>query len=379
MSREDILRRLADITPDQLSAYLTLRGWSNDGSIGSLASIWHRPEPQQKDVEILLPIAVDAKDFKDRLYDAVDALGAYEARSPIDVISDVLGHFADRIRVRVFHIDVEGGTIPLDDGVLLNERARDLMEAAACASLSKRRQFMGRKPEEATEYIKTLRLGQTEIGSYVVNIIAPMPPQETNQLGLPSIPIANLVTATLSSGLRALDSAIQTVSNSGNTVAYDEAVNNGVSANLCDALVGLSGANIRRGFEVVITPAGASAEVNPVSTFLFDRDKVERVAEAAAYYKREDYTLQDRTITGSIEKLDRPVAEQRGTVTIATVLNGQHKNVSVELDENEYQQAVDAHGRKDVVQCSGDVRVTARAARLINAHGFRVIRNGELL
>ncbi|CCF96782.1 hypothetical protein RSK60_1610002 [Ralstonia solanacearum K60] len=65
MSREDILRRLADITPDQLSAYLTLRGWSNDGSIGSLASIWHRPEPQRKDVEILLPIAVHAKDFKD--------------------------------------------------------------------------------------------------------------------------------------------------------------------------------------------------------------------------------------------------------------------------------------------------------------------------
>lgn len=378
MSREDILRRLADITPDQLSAYLTLRGWSNDGRIGSLASIWHRPEPQQNDVEILLPVADQAKDFKDRLFDAVEALGAYEARSPVDVISDVVGHFADRIRVRVFHFDVEGGTIPLEDGVLLNERARDLMEAAACASLSKRRQFIGRKPEEATEYIKTLRLGQTEIGSYVVNIIAPMPPQQTDQLGLPSVPITNLVTATLSSGLRALDSAIQAVSNGGSTVAYEEAVNNGVSANLCDALVGLSGVNIRRGFEVTISPAGNSAAPSPISTFFFDRDKVERVAEAAAHYKREDYTLYDRTITGSIEKLDRPMAEQRGTVTIATVLGGQPKNVSVELDEHEYQQAVDAHGRKDVVQCQGDVRVTARAARLMNAHSFRVVRNGDL-
>ncbi|EUC21454.1 hypothetical protein [Paraburkholderia hospita] len=379
MSREDLLRRLADITPDQLAAYLTLRGWSNDGSVGALASIWHRPEPRQEDAEVLLPTSLHAKDFRDRLFDAVDALGAYERRSPVDVIADVMGHFADRIRVRVFHFDVEGGTIPLDDGVLLNERARDLMEAAALASLSKRRQFSGRKPEEAAEYLKTLRLGQTEIGSYVVNIIAPMPPRQISQLGLPSVPVTNLVAATLSSGLRALDNAIQTVSNGGNTVAYEEAVNNGVSANLCDALVGLSGANIQRGFEVTIAPAGSSAAPSPVSTFVFDRDKVERVVEAAAYYKREDYTLYDRTITGSVEKLDRPVAEERGTVTIATLLEGQPKNVSVELDEDEYQQAVDAHGRKDVVQCHGNVRVTARAARLMNAHGFRVIRNGELL
>lgn len=379
MDRDDLLKRLADVTPDQLATYLTMRGWSNDGDLGTLASLWHRPEPQQEDAEVVLPISVQARDFKDRLINAVDAIGAFEGRSPFDVVSDVMGHFSDRIRVRVFHFDVEGGTIPLDDGVLLNERARDLMEAAAFASISKRRQFSGRKPDETMEYLRSLRLGQTEVGSYVVNIIAPIPPQQSTQLGLPSVPMTNLVTATLSSGLRALDDAIETVGKGGNPLVLDEAVNNGASANLCDALVGLSGTTTKRGFEITIAPAGSSAAPSVPTKFVFDRDKVEHVAEAAAYYKREDYTLYDRTITGSVEKLDRPLADESGTITIASTLNGQPKNVSVELSKDDYQQAVDAHGKKDLVRCHGDVRVTARAARLMNPSGFTVIRNGELL
>ncbi|WP_179403786.1 hypothetical protein [Burkholderia guangdongensis] len=380
MDRNDLLKHLADVTTDQLAAYLTLTGWRKDADLGDLASVWHRPEPDAIDAEVLLPTSAQrAKDFSNRLVDAVTALADFARRTPLEIVSDVMGRFADRIRVRVFHFDVEGGTIPLDDGVMLNERARDLMEAAACASMSKRRQFSGRRPEEATEYLKSLRLGQTEVGSYVVNIIAPVPPQQTTQLGLPSVPMTNLVTATLSSGLRALDNAIETVARGGRAIVLDEAINNGASANLCDALVGLSGTDKKRGFEVTISPAGGSEAPSLPVTFVFDRDKVERVAEAAAYYKREDYTLHDRTITGSVEKLDRPLADESGTITIVAMIEGQHRKVSVELSKDDYQDAIIAHGEKHLVQCHGDVRITNHSTRMLNPQDFKVIRNGELL
>ncbi|WP_244140945.1 hypothetical protein [Burkholderia vietnamiensis] len=380
MDRNDLLKRLADITTEQLAAYLTLTGWRKDADLGDLASVWHRPEPDAIDAEVVLPTSAQrAKDFSNRLVDAITALADFARRTPLEIVSDVVGRFADRIRVRVFHLDVEGGTIPLDDGVMLNERARDLMEAAACASMSKRRQFSGRRPEEATEYLKSLRLGQTEVGSYVVNIIAPVPQQQTTQLGLPSVPMTNLVTATLSSGLRALDNAIETVAGGGSAIVLDEAINNGASANLCDALVGLSGTDKKRGFEVTISPAGGNEAPSPPVTFVFDRDKVERVAEAAAYYKREDYTLYNRTITGSVEKLDRPLADESGTITIVAMIEGQHRKISVELGKDDYQEAIAAHGEKHLVQCHGDVRVTNHSSRMINPQNFKVIRNGELL
>lgn len=380
MSRRELSKRLADITAEQISAYLELSGWRKDGDLGGLASVWHRPEAGAEDAEVLLPSATRrAKDFDSRLIDAVTAIATFESRSPIEIVAEVLGHFSDRIRVRVFHYDVDGGSIPLDDGVLLIKRARDMMEAAAYASMSKRRQFSGRKSEETNTYLKSLRLGQTEVGSYVVNIIAPMPEQQIPQMGLPSVPMTSLVTATLSSGLHALDSAIGSVANGGSKFAFDEAVNNGASANLCDALVGMSGEEKRRGFEVTVFAAGAGRESTQPVTYRFDQEKVERVEQASAYYKGEDYTLYDRTIKGSVEKLDRALTEDRGTITIAATIEGRTKNISVELDKDEYHMAVKAHDDKQIVECHGDVRVTARSARLMNPRGFRVISNGELI
>jgi len=380
MNRDDLLKRLADITPDQLAAYLNLRGWRKDADLGAMASVWHRPEPQQQDAEIVLPsLQHRARDFASRLADAVSTIAAFERRAVSDIVADVMGHFADRIRVRVSAFDVEGGTIPLDDGILLNERARDLIEAAAFASASKRNQYSGRKPDEAMEYLRSLRLGQTEVGSYVVNIIAPLPPQDTAQLGLPSIPASNIVTATLASGLLALDEAIDKIAAGSRKHVLDEAVRNGASANLCDALVGLSGTDKRRGFEVTIARAGTGPALTPPATFVFDRDKVERVAEAATYYKREDFTLYNKTITGSVEKLDRPLANETGVITVNANVDGQARNIAVALGKDEYQQAVLAHFNKHLVRCHGDVRVTARASRLLDPRGFRVINNGELL
>ncbi|WP_321797593.1 hypothetical protein [Caballeronia sp. J97] len=380
MRRDELLKRLADITPDQLAAYLNLRGWRKDADLGEIASVWHRPEAEQEDAEVLLPsLRQRARDFASRLVDAVLSIADFEGRAVADIVADVVGHFADRIRVRVFHFDVEGGTIPLDDGVLLNERVRDLIEAAAFASTSKRSQYTGRKPDETLEYLRSLRLGQTEVGSYVVNVIAPLPLQDTTQLVLPLIPARNIVTATLASGLYALDEAIDKIAAGGRKHALDEAVRNGASANLCDALVGLSGTDKKRGFEVVIASAGSGSVPTPPARFVFDPDKVERVAEAAMYYKREDFTLYDRTITGSVERLDRPSANDTGIVTVNASVDGQARNIAVALGKEEYQQAVLAHFNKHLVRCHGDVRITARAARLVDPRGFRVINNDELL
>ncbi|ONU48898.1 hypothetical protein [Burkholderia cenocepacia] len=52
MNRNDFLKRLADITTDQLAAYLTLMGWRKDSDLGTLASVWHRPEPDAVDAEV---------------------------------------------------------------------------------------------------------------------------------------------------------------------------------------------------------------------------------------------------------------------------------------------------------------------------------------
>ena len=67
--------------------------------------------------------------------------------------------------------------IPLEDGALLARSARGMMLAAACSTYERRRAFHTRKPQVAVDYMKGLSLGQTEIGSFVLTVISPVPPR----------------------------------------------------------------------------------------------------------------------------------------------------------------------------------------------------------
>ncbi|MBT2325548.1 hypothetical protein J7E62_24750 [Variovorax paradoxus] len=277
----------------------------------------------------------------------------------------------------MFHHDVKEGTIPLEDGVLLNQKARDLMASAVLSTISKRKHFSGARPPEATSYLDSLRLGQTEIGSYVVNVIAPSTPVPVDLETIPLPGLSTLVTANLTASLEALSGAIDAYEEQGDLSVFDKAIERGASANMCDALVGLSGSQKQRGFEISIAPSIHEQFRLPPKTFVFEPEGVARLAAASEYYK-DNYVLPDRTITGVIKRLDRPADEEWGTITVTAHLGEIEKNVIVELGKEDYLDAITAHRAKEVVQVAGDLHVTARTARLLNPVGFRVLRAGDL-
>ncbi|KAI1698529.1 hypothetical protein Ddc_19046 [Ditylenchus destructor] len=123
------------------------------------------------------------KDFEQRISDALNSIAEQEQRPVSEVLVDVRRAFADLIAVRVIHDDTSEGTIPINDGVLLVARARDMLKSAALALYAKRRQFSGHPTDEAKAYLDSLLLGQTEVGSYVINVFAPIPPPQPAQPG----------------------------------------------------------------------------------------------------------------------------------------------------------------------------------------------------
>lgn len=377
MRRDELAKHLQDITPTQLESYMLSHGWFRDGDFKGLATIWHRSDIDQSDAEILLPSSTSARDFADRMIDAVTAISQYEVRSPLTILKEVMGHFADLVRIRVFHNDVDTGTIPINDGVLLNIRARDLIASAVMSTASKRRHFMGKRSPEVKAYIDSLRLGQTEVGSYIVNVIAPIGPSQSDQGAFEDIPLSNIVTANLASSLEALTLAIDRFSSIGDLTVFDAAVTSGASSNMCDALVGLSGVEKKRGFEISIIPSHRPEAVSDVKLFRFDAGRVAKIADASAYYK-DNYVLPARTITGSIKRLDRPLNDETGTVTVTAMIGEIEKHVSIQLGPDEYMDAVNAHKQRAAIQCTGDLHVSVRSAKLLNPSGFRLLSNGEL-
>jgi hypothetical protein len=377
MSRNTNTLLVRDVTPDLLEAYLTTNEWTYDGDLHNLASIWHRSEPEHRDVEILLPRTTDLKDYIDRMVDAVLGIAAFEGIEPAAVVKAVIGHFTDQVRIRVIHADVAGGTIPLKDGVLLNQHARDLMAAAAMSTVSRRRHFTSKPSSVAKALIASLRLGQTEEGSYVVNIIAPLGKDQGNQLGLPTVPLGNVVTDNLSLGLFVLNDALEWYGRTLDRTMFDNAVLSGASANMCDALIGLSGLEQNRDVEIIVAPAGSQRTTRTPRTFLFDGQKVEHLGIASAYYK-DNYVAENQTVLGTIQRLDRPVDQEGGTITIEAKIRDADKHIAIELAPDDYEKAIAAHQRKEDVQCTGDLHVSPRKATLLSPRGFRVLASRNL-
>lgn len=364
------------ITADHLRVYLQVRGWREDGKIRGIATIWHRDNSE--DAEVLLP-SLSAKDYRPRMQQALRAIAQHEKRTTGEIIKDVLSQLSNVITVRVIHEDTTDGTIPISDGVLLITKAKELMASAAQSVYLKKKHFTGNFTREAKEYLEKLRLGQTEIGSYVVNIIAPIEINSSSQERIVEpISLSQAITTNLVAGLGALERASEKYEKTGDLKEFDQAVHEGVSANMCDALLGFSGEERKREFEVSVY--GIASQILPceVKKFNFSRVDLEILESVSGYYK-DDYVVPAVNLIGYITKLAKAADDMTGTVVIDPLFGGIEKKVKVTLEGLEYHEAVLAHDKSKLVKIIGDVHVKSKSATMINHSGLSIIDSNDLL
>lgn len=362
------------LSGEDLARYLTATGWKETNRVRGIAAVWQNPEIQAS--EVLLPLDRSLRDYEDRIRDAINALAEQEGRKATELVRDVGLMNNNLVSVRVVHADTVQGSIPLSDGVSLIAKAKDMLLAAAMAMYSKRRQFSGLHVKAARDYFETLRLGQTEVGSFVVNIIAPIGAVPSGG-GEDSEPIGSAVTHSLVIGLKALTHAADVYRSSGSLKAFETSVTKGVSANLCDAVIGLSGQRRNRDFEVTVrsspSPFGGRREM----TFHFDLPRLDAVSTASAFLKN-DYVAKNLDLVGFVRKLNRARDSEAGTVTMETEFGGIERLVQIELSGEEYHLAVTAHDQKAAIACSGDVHVKSKSAIMTRKGAFRIIASMDL-
>lgn len=363
------------ISSEQLQTYLLSKKWFEDGKIRNVATVWHRHEDD--DAEIILPLP-EARDYQQRLIEAVSTIALRDERGVLEIINEIKRPFFNLISVRVIHSDTKDGTIPIRDGVLLIAKAKDLLLAAAQSIYSKKKLFKGRAPKAATSYLDTLLLGQTAIGSYIVNVIAPVSNSSSfDQTTTADIPLAQSITHNLIASLDALKKASSEYETEGEIKAFDKAISSGASANLCDALLGFSGEQRNRTFEIRVSVAPTPLFDGSSQKFEFGTDHVGLIEKAKNYYK-DDYVLYRRTLIGHIRKLSRLKDETAGTVTLQAHVDDAERNIQVELSGDDYHLAVIAHDNSELVKVSGDLHIKSKRSYLLNPSGFGIIRNEDL-
>lgn len=223
---------LKAIEPPQVATYLQANGWNQESMIADKASIWIQQNDSGEELDILLPLKSEFKDFPILISQVIEGLEYAEDRSQLDIISDIINYDADAIALRVPPPLADKGSIPLFTHIELIQSLKDTLLWAACATL-KRQVYFPEPPSEALAYLGQLRLGfSPQYPACFVTILSPIDSGYSNGI----VPFSRQVVKTWVQALSAIAWAAEKSLSTGNLSSFVGTEERGVSANLCAAI-----------------------------------------------------------------------------------------------------------------------------------------------
>jgi hypothetical protein len=348
---------LTNVRPGEVEAYLAGRQWNHHSTVES-GSVWTAED--DPDLDVFVPHHRDFADYERRLHDLVRILSAVEKRPEDAVIADLTTVAADVIRFAL-ETTAADSSIPLVSALELFQRARDALRASAQATLDPRPYYTSRPPARVEAFLEGVRMGQTERGSFVVPVIAPLGTVEGGPdeiVDRTDAPWGRFVTAKLAGALAAVEAAVIATRTQDELIPFVEHVQEGVNANLCTALSQISlittdeEANTR-GVGLTFSWARTRPLATPQrSVFSFAKADAPILADAAEFLK----TLVPRRgvhVAGYVVRLERMEGESEGVIGIRGVVDSEERTVAVPLGPTDYARAIHAHEQGLPVSASG--------------------------
>jgi hypothetical protein len=355
------------LRPRDVQHYLTSRGWTADATESSSKATLYR-HPLIDEAEIVLPLRRDLGDYTLRMADVVQNLSVLERRSVWEVLNDLSVPPGDLLRLRVTADEATSGNLPLDQGIQLLRGGRDALLAAAC-SVKRPQPFHSEKRlKDAGDFIKNCRLGQTERGSFVATIITPVPPAIPPLLPFAdeisheaTEPFPRRVTTRLMSSLQIVEEAARTE----RLAPILNWVADGVSANLCDALVAMKPRGIQSRLDIHMSWAWSGPQL-PAGV-----PQVISFTQAVfPFIKQAGRQLRERAVPVRMPFVGKVIGLQSeiptffdnimGKVILRTEVNGRPARIKVVLNRDDYKKACDAHRDKRRVAVTGIVHPDAK-------------------
>ncbi|MGQ0773709.1 MAG: hypothetical protein ACT4NY_04710 [Pseudonocardiales bacterium] len=360
---------LASVDLAGVITYLRATGWRETGTYARTV-IWTRTVADTE-AEVLVPDSAELRDYPIRLAELTSALSTVEQRSAADVLQDLRSPMLDVQYIRMMP-DGPSGSTPLREGYLAIKGVRDLFLAAATSAVSSERPTVlpSKKPPQAHGFLDQVRLGQTSRGSYVLRVETPLPPPSVKPPVSSREVLLHLYQATSS----AQDAAAARAGGSDFT-AFAERVGDGVSANLCQAMVDIGGQR-RSPFEMRFTWAPAWPVDLATPTVRFDRPLITALKDGAQYL-RELPVIETAIVVGRVVDLHRTPTDKLGTVQVEGVVEAggqRHEDrVTMRLASREYDLALSAHGAKRPLRVVGQLRHTGRQFEVSRVSSVEII------
>lgn len=298
------------------------------------------------------------------IHDMLETLATVEGRSARQIVVEIARSDADVQYVRT-RPSGDPGTTPIEDGVRAFESLHQWVLVNAVSASSDRQRLVqpSRKPAQALDFMRSVRLGPTFEGSYVLTVYIPIPPligqlvSDTPGSGVLEMdqPFQRRVSLSLrESTVHAVAAADEVIRLGRGMESFTERVGSGVNANLCEALSGFSNGGSE---PVDIDFSWAlSRPMEPTPPVVVTPNHVAVLREAAKELRART-PEEDVRVVGAVVRLHREGSTGPGEVCIAGIvdgdLNDRLRRVWCDLPEESYGIATQAHDRGATVSVTG--------------------------
>lgn len=365
MKAEPWIRLAAEAPLENFETFLTSEGFTQTDVLGNKAVLFQFKNGES----VLLPLSKEFSDFELRMADLVSSIADILKMSR-DVVSKTVSSVGfDIFRIRT-GIGRESFSVDLDDALDLLHNGYALVDYSAVFATSRVPVpfIQGRRTKEVATYLDTVRMGQTEPGSFVLTLLLPnIRNSDLVEESPLNVALGQRVSDALALGLSSSKEALSTSSR----VA---AARHPFTANFATALAEI----VARSSEIEIGVEQRHTKQD--HRVLFSRADEEPLRELADNMapKVKSWAAE---LTGTVTNVTEPRGQKNGTFIIETHVDDGTKNVKVPFARSERKMIIQAFDEKADVKLRVCGRVVKSAGGRFSVEapsGISIIRRGEL-
>ena len=261
---------LSSLSIVSLRSYLKSHGWRDEGAFGKRPAAIYTKEHGGRSWEMLVPSRNTIADYAESMAESVAILADVEERSQLDVFLDLSSTGADVIRIRSA-AEEERDSISLRQSAGMYNDAYTMLLSAARAVEKPQAAYRGKASSDVAEYLDSVQSLPGYHEGYALTLHSPVPAAIEMQEDLGDDvrdPFSRRATSTLAQALDRTNTAIAEADARDTLEPFEDAVSDGVSANLCDSVADM--VKNGGGIEISVVWAGTRlrAVLPPISGFL---------------------------------------------------------------------------------------------------------------
>lgn len=359
----------------QFRAALNRYGWRRAGGREGLYERY--TNDLDPDSGLLVPLDSSRPDYEELMQDAVQALAQSDLRDANKVLRQLAPTPGDEVRF-CKEISTVSGAIPWNLGDELYKSAGATLKASAKAAIDRKPSFGNTNHYIASEFLKSVLMGQTQVGSFVVTAYTP-PEREFFEkesqkrellLGSSGAHTGRDVVRIMRNVLTVTREALDEATRTERYGQFDEAVQYGLSREMAAALSGLvnqsDGAAVTIDWSRAVRVPDEEASDQEVLYEIREQTTTPELGRSEVEFKPTDRPILENvikrlgapmevdqvTVTGTVEVLTRQVGKL-GVIVLNVRSGSPASKMRVQLSIADYNAALEAHSKERVVRLAG--------------------------